>query len=131
MELLTCRKCKRIFKSINDNKFCPKCSKELEERFSIVKKYIQDHQGCAIADVSRETNVDVQQIKKWLKEERLELLSGSLEDITCEICGCAIKSGKYCEDCKTSLLRELKKENIIANKESIIKHKVKNKMRFL
>ena len=44
MELRTCRMCGKLYSYIGKmTPFCPKCMKELEEKFDICKKYIKEN----------------------------------------------------------------------------------------
>ena len=48
------------------------------------------------------------QIKKWVREERLILSDASEAGITCERCGKMIRTGKYCDECKTTMAMNLR-----------------------
>ena len=45
------------------------------------------------------------QIRQWLRDDRLEVTEDSPMVLTCESCGEPIRSGKYCEKCKSSMSR--------------------------
>lgn len=103
MNVRNCRKCGRIFNYVIGPIFCPKCREEQEAKFQEVKKYVQDHQGADIQEVSTECDVDPGQIRQWIREERLQFAEDSPIRIACEGCGAMIRSGKYCDKCKMEM----------------------------
>lgn len=108
MDVRNCRKCGKVFNYALGSIVCPLCREQLEEKFQEVKKYVFEHQGCGIAEVSETCDVTPQQIKQWLREERLEFSSDSAVGLNCEICGDLIRCGRFCEKCKVSLTQNLK-----------------------
>ena len=104
MELRTCRMCAKLYSYIGKmTPFCPKCMKELEEKFDICKKYIKENPGANIQVVSENTGVSVKMIKQWVREERLSFSDKSLVGIECESCGANILMGRFCAQCKQKL----------------------------
>jgi predicted transcriptional regulator len=84
---------------------------EDEKDFKLVKEFIYDHENVNIVEVSQETGVSTNKILKYLKEERLILasVSGGIV-LTCESCGRAIQTGRYCFSCKKELIANLENE---------------------
>jgi len=82
---------------------CPRCKEEQEAKFQEVKKYVQDHHGADIVEVSRECDVDPGQIRQWIREERLQFADDSPIRIPCEGCGAMIRSGRFCDKCKMEM----------------------------
>lgn len=107
MDVRNCKKCGRMFNYVAGPVVCPNCKDSLEEKFQEVKKYVSEHQGCGIREVSEECDVSTQQIKQWLREERLEFSSDSQIALNCESCGAPIRSGRFCDKCKTSMTQNL------------------------
>lgn len=103
MDVRTCRKCRRIFNYLTGPILCPSCREKMEEKFQEVKKYIEEHRGATIPEVSEACEVETQQIQQWLREDRLELAEGSAIILSCESCGKPIRSGRYCENCKGAM----------------------------
>jgi hypothetical protein len=81
----------------------------LEEKFEKVKEYLYDNPGTSVQRLSEINNVSVQQIIKWVREERLEFTADSITGIDCEICGVTIKTGRFCKNCKDDLSIKLGK----------------------
>ena len=107
MNVRNCRKCGRIFNYVVGPAICPACREAMEEKFQEVKKYVQDNRNATIPDVSEACDVDPNQIKQWIREERLQFADDSPIKVTCEVCGAMILSGRYCDKCKLEMVNNL------------------------
>ena len=85
--------------------------------------------------VSEDNDVSVQQIRQWIREERLEFSKDSPVGIECEACGASIRTGRYCEACKKnmsdSLRRSITPAKPLVDHNSNKKQRDRDKMRFL
>jgi len=109
-DIRNCPRCGRIFTYIGRN-ICNSCIESEENEFKIVKEYIYDNPGATISEVSQETEVTVEKIMRFLREERLEIKSeNSNLVLECERCGRSISSGRFCENCKEQMNKDFKKE---------------------
>lgn len=108
MNVRNCRKCKRLFNYVMGPYLCPQCRQELEDKFQVVKKYVQEHVHADVKVVSEECDVDPMQIRQWVKEERLVFSEESAIGIACERCGTTIRSGRFCEKCKAEMTNGFK-----------------------
>ena len=131
MNVRNCKKCGKLFNYVSGAPVCPACKDALEKKFQEVKKYVQDNKGATIHDVSENCEVDSQQVRQWVREERLEFSSdGGVTGITCEKCGKNISTGRFCDKCKadmTNNLSSVQKKEIKTKKDP----KDNPKMRFL
>lgn len=109
MDTINCKNCGRLFLYQCGPHFCTKCASILEEKFEKVKDYLYDNPGASIQRISEVNDVSVQQITKWVREERLEFTPDSLIGIDCEICGTTIKTGRFCKNCKDDITLKLGK----------------------
>jgi len=109
MDVRTCRNCRKLFNYVAGQPICPVCREELEQKFQEVKKYIGENKGASINDVSEVCDVDVQQIRLWIREERLQFTEDSAIGVNCEMCGAMIRSGRFCDKCKTQMTNNLSK----------------------
>lgn len=107
MNVRNCRNCGRLFNYISGIVICPACKESLEAKFQEVKEYIREHKGAGIQEVAEACDVETAQIRQWLREERLEVTENSALFLNCESCGTPIRSGRYCDKCKTELTRDL------------------------
>lgn len=104
MNVRACRKCGRLFNYITGYQICPACKEALEVKFQEVKEYVREHKGVGINEVAEVCDVDPNLIRQWLREERLELAEDSGIMLACESCGGLIRSGRYCDKCKSNLV---------------------------
>lgn len=104
MNVRACRKCGRLFNYITGYQICPACKEALEAKFQEVKEYVRGHKGVGINEVSEACDVEANMIRQWLREERLELAEDSGIMLACESCGGLIRSGRYCDKCKSNLV---------------------------
>lgn len=136
MNVRNCKRCGRIFNYVMGPHLCPKCVAEQEEIFQGVKKYVQDNPGVDIADVARECDVEVSQIRQWIREERLQFAEDSPIRIACEKCGAMIRSGCFCDKCKAEMTNDFKHAAGLDRKPVVQQPKPstqrdKDKMRYL
>ena len=115
MELKNCVKCGRAFGARDNEEYCSKCSMDhIEEDFKKVRDYLYDHPGADIKEVAQATGVSERTIIKLLKDERIEVVEDSNALLKCERCTVGIKSGRYCDECKSEIAKEL-----ISTRESL------------
>lgn len=131
MEIRTCKQCKRIFNYLTGPAICPACKDKLEEKFIEVKEYIRENPKEGINEVAKANDVSVNQIRRWIREERLSFSEDSGIGIDCESCGKIIRSGRLCQSCKDKLLGKV--DDMYRTDESIVakKHREAARMRFL
>lgn len=132
MDVRNCKSCGRLFNYVGRN-ICPSCAKKLEERFDMVKKYIRENPGATIGEVAENNDVSVNQIRNWIREERLELSKESPIGIECERCGKLIRVGRMCEACKKAAANDLKEATRSAVAQPVKQNNsdTKNRMRYL
>lgn len=107
MNVRNCKKCGRLFNHISGMPICPICKEELEQKFMEVKEYIRENKITGVNEVAEACDVDVRQIRQWVREERLEFSDDSPVGLDCEGCGAMIRTGRFCEKCKNSMAKEL------------------------
>lgn len=106
MELRNCLKCDRAY-SYDGIELCPKCRYEDDPDFKIVKEYLYDNPGADINTVTKETEVELKKILRYLKEGRIEIRKGSANTLlSCERCGKAVNSGRFCSKCVSEMEKE-------------------------
>lgn len=135
MNVRNCKKCGKIFNYIAGPVICPRCKEGQEAKFHEVKKFVQENRGADIAEVAEACEVDVKQIRQWIREERLQFADDSPIRIPCESCGAMIQSGRFCDKCKAELSNGFKHTmGMDKPKEPVQKPERKSerdKMRFL
>ena len=103
MEVKNCKGCGKIFNYIGGPLLCEACRKALEDKFQQVKDYIYENRGADINEVAEKNDVSVQQLRQWVREERLEFSETSQVGLACERCGTMLRSGRFCKACKDKL----------------------------
>lgn len=133
MDVRNCKKCGRMFNFISGAPICESCKEKLEKKFQEVKEYVSENKTAPITMIAEECDVDVNQIRRWIREERLEFSEDSPVGIPCENCGATIRSGRFCEKCKNEMVNRLGEVLPKPKKEEPVKKKKPDsaKMRFL
>lgn len=131
METMSCKTCGKLFNYISGLKLCPSCSKKMEEKFSQVKEYIYEHHTASMADVANEFDIPTQQIKRWVREERLAFSEDSPVTLNCESCGAIIRTGRFCANCKRTMVNEFQGMYKKLESEKQKKSQGRERMRFL
>ncbi len=101
-ELKNCKKCGRMFSSVNGQLFCSKCKSSDEEDFRVVREYVYDNPDSTVSDVHEATDVAEEKILKFLRQGRL-MLKGDGVGLECERCGKSVSSGRFCDKCAHEL----------------------------
>lgn len=108
-DVRNCRRCGKIFNYLGGVPICQDCKKNDEEEFKRIKEYLYENPGASISQVSIALDVSIEKIKRYLKEGRLEIVGeDSNMVLECEVCGKAIKTGRYCEMCERELASAFK-----------------------
>lgn len=107
MNVTNCRGCGRLFNQLSNEQLCPNCMKKMDEKFEVVKKFVDDNPNVPVETVAKETETTMKQLNKWIREERLTFAPGSAYGLPCECCGRTIPTGKYCDECKKKLANTL------------------------
>ncbi len=126
MEIRNCPQCGKVFAYIRRN-LCPDCMQKEEELFQVIRDYICNHPGSTVLSVAENTGIKEEIILRFLREGRLESSSVLLADsqLTCEMCGRSISSGKLCEKCANKLRKGFTGETKEDKKEESQDHKPK------
>ncbi len=133
MDVITCKKCNRLFNYLGGIRMCQACKDDLEKKFVEVKEYIREHPGANMNAIAADNDVTVAIIKQWIREERLEFTEDSPITMNCEHCGKKIRTGRYCEDCKKKTAGTMEsaiRKPVLVAEPAKTKHD-KGKMRFL
>ena len=103
-----CSRCGRMFQYSGFGPICCSSCREFDDtEFDKVKEYLNEHGTATAYEISQATGVTEKTIRRYLTESRLEIPEGSPIFIQCTVCGCDIRSGKYCMDCASRLSSEL------------------------
>ncbi len=106
MEVKNCRDCGRLFNYVTGPRLCAECKQKLEDKFMEVRTYIEDHPHANVSQIAEEMEVSTQQIHQWIREERLIFSPDSMVTLDCEKCGAPIRTGRFCEKCKSEIAKD-------------------------
>lgn len=128
-----CRECGRLFNYITGIQLCPACKDLLEQKFQKAKQFINENKSASVAEVAEFAEVTEQQIRQWVREERLIFTNASLSGVCCESCGEPILTGRFCDKCKNQTMLDLASVGRRPEPQQIIKKPEKEspRMRFL
>lgn len=106
-DVRNCRRCGKIFNYIGGQPICQVCREQDEEDFKRVKEFLYKNPGASLSEVSAALEISVEKIKQYLKDGRLEIINNEGNMVLeCEMCGKAIKTGRFCDDCSKGLSRD-------------------------
>ena len=106
-----CKRCKMLFNQVSSRQaVCPKCDEELNSKYKQVKDYLWKNRSAPLQQIAEDCDVSVGQLKRWVKEEKLELSEESGVTLQCESCGKEIRIGRYCAACKKEVSDALASE---------------------
>lgn len=106
MNVKNCKRCGKLFNYAAGQMICENCRKELEQDFQKCKEYIKENPNQGIKEVAEACEVPENQIKQWVREERLMFSKGA-GALSCEQCGEPIETGRFCEKCKAAMTNDL------------------------
>lgn len=119
MEVRNCRMCKRLFNYLGGKNICPACKDELEKKYLAVREYIRINPANTLQQIADDNEIDVQQVRDWIKEGRLELSKASPISLTCEKCGATILKGRFCDACNQKMANDLNQLAAAGSKEKM------------
>lgn len=106
--LRNCEECNRLF-SHPTRVLCQECYEKAKRSFELVKKYLQDNPGATVAQVARDTEVDLELIYEYIQEGRLDVIPKDAT-LQCSICGASISVGRVCAKCRNELRSTMSSE---------------------
>jgi ribosomal protein L32 len=102
LELKNCEMCGKTYTSNGFHKVCPSCFQHDESDFNKIKVYLEENPCAKIFEVVSALNISLKKIKRYLRENRLEIIEPDNHFLFCEACKKSIRSGRYCSLCYTN-----------------------------
>lgn len=106
MELRNCILCGKVFMYVS-KRVCPSCQKEMDEIFEKVRVYVKAHPGATVVEIAEALDLDEALVNEFVREGRFDRVEGAIT-FTCERCGKPTHRGRFCEQCASSLDREIR-----------------------
>ena len=119
LNIKNCKRCGKTFNCLTGSDICPVCVELEEQEFKKVKNYLYDHPGATLSEIVSALNTKVETIKKFLREERLEIVYDTNFILHCERCGVPIKTGGFCHVCNTTMINDLKIVNDLKHEHKL------------
>ncbi|MBQ7480425.1 MAG: flagellar protein [Lachnospiraceae bacterium] len=107
MNVRNCKNCGRLFNYIAGPPICPECKDQVEKKFQKAKEFVRNTAHATVSMVAEEVDVSEQQVKQWIREERLVFSDATVAGVTCEVCGEPITTGRFCAKCKNQVMNDL------------------------
>ena len=107
MDVHNCRVCGRLFNYLSGPDVCPACKDAAEKKFQTVRDFVRENPRASIQEIADQNEVTTNQIRMWIREERLQFADDSPVGIECEKCGAMIRTGRFCDNCKNNMASAL------------------------
>jgi predicted amidophosphoribosyltransferase len=114
MDIKTCKFCKKKFQGYAA--LCSTCAEQLDEKYLIVRNYLDRNAASNISQIAEETEVDEKSLLYLMREGRLAIKGGESASLSCLKCRAPILSGKYCDKCKAELVKTLEATRAVMEK---------------
>lgn len=99
-----CKVCGRFFEAEYVSDICLPCKTMDEQTYESVRKYLLAKPRASIFEVTSELKIPVKTIRRFLREDRLEIVESGNGFLKCDACGTSIHSGCLCKPCKQGKL---------------------------
>lgn len=117
MTVVNCKICGHIFNDTLEKKVCVECSKADDKKFLAVREFLYAYPNSKIFEVIEAVaedglEVSEKEILRYIRMGRLIITDENpFIIITCEACGATIRTGRLCENCKSSFLKGMRPED--------------------
>lgn len=95
-----CNHCGKFFEPVGLETLCRSCFEADMTEYDKIRQYLYAHPKAKIFEVSNNLDVPISHIKRYLREDRLEIVEKVQHFLKCDKCGKPISSGILCNDCK-------------------------------
>ncbi len=79
---------------------CEECGTLAYDDYGKVRNYLEEHRGATAYEISQEIGIPQRNIRKLIREERIEVSENSRVFVKCKMCGQDIRLGDLCDSCK-------------------------------
>jgi flagellar operon protein (TIGR03826 family) len=108
MNVANCPKCGKVYVKNLINDICPSCVKAIDEQCENCIKYLREHRGITLQQLSDETEVSLSLIVKFMREGRISVMGNRNIVYPCEICGEDIRERNICDSCRQKLKKDVR-----------------------
>jgi len=110
MDIVKCKRCRKIFQKMAARKVCPECLQTEEADFLKVKTHLHDFPGDDVNQLSKATGVDRHLVIEFIRGGRVKMNSSLIPDelyTDCPRCGQQTLNVRFCEQCLKYLSKNL------------------------
>lgn len=125
LQKISCKICGRFFESEAQSEYCPECKKNDDIMYTKVREFLLEKPRSSIFTVTSELKIPVKVIKRFLREDRLEIVESNNNFLKCERCGKSISSGFYCKECKSVRNQNVGESPAASDNNSIMEESLK------
>jgi flagellar operon protein (TIGR03826 family) len=108
MNVANCPKCGRVYVKNPMHDICPACIKAIDMQCESCIKYLREHRGISLEELSEATQVPPAIIIKFLREGRISVMGNRNLFYPCEVCGNGIREKNMCDSCRQKLKKDVR-----------------------
>lgn len=109
MAYCQCEYCENLFNSLSGQKICPRCSKEIDEVFVRVRKYMYStDEQVTVAKLVAELDVPEKAVNYLIREKRLTFGPRLMTSGKCRVCGAPTSGQALCDKCRATFTESMK-----------------------
>lgn len=108
MNVANCPKCGRVYVKNIMHDICPACVKDIEKQCETCIKYLREHRGISLEELSDATEVSQSHIIKFMREGRISIMGNKNIFYPCEVCGENIRERNMCDSCRQKLKKDVR-----------------------
>ncbi len=90
----------------NGRGMCSHCAEAEDQRFEIVKRYLEDRPDAKLEEIAADTGIDQAAVLRFIRSGRL--VARPQDGLTCERCGQPIETGVVCARCAKEMTMEIR-----------------------
>lgn len=99
---------------------CEDCKHKEFDDYGKVRNYLEINRGATAYDIEQGTGVRQRNIRKLIRNERIEVSENSKVFLKCKMCGTDIRFGELCASCQKKQ-EGIKLQNIKENRKSSVR----------
>ncbi|SIS42961.1 TIGR03826 family flagellar region protein [Salimicrobium flavidum] len=129
-EPANCPRCGKLFMK-GPQTVCDGCRKQEEDDFQTVYKFLRyrENRSASVEQISEATEVEEDQIRKFVKERRLHPANFPSLSYECERCGTHIQEGRMCASCSDEMSQGIRQHERDKELGSRVKERENQAMR--
>jgi flagellar operon protein (TIGR03826 family) len=108
VNVANCPKCGKVYVKNLLNDICQTCVKEIDLQCETCIKYLREHRGITLEELSEATEVSQSLIIKFLREGRISIMGNRNIYYPCEVCGESLRERNMCDSCRQKLKKDVR-----------------------